>query len=106
LAAASPDGERMEEMVAAVDAGLAEVGADELPVVIVLNKVDLVDPLKRRRLAHRLPGGRRREGARRGSRPSDCSFRTTRVTGSPNCTSSGRRSTSGSIVQRVSSFVR
>jgi GTPase len=35
---------------------LSEVGADELPVEIVLNKVDLVDPLKRRRLANRFPG--------------------------------------------------
>ena len=43
-------------MVAAVDAVLAEVGADELPVQIVLNKIDLVDPLKRRRLANRFPG--------------------------------------------------
>ena len=53
---ASADDERMEEMVAAVDSVLAEVGADELPVEIVLNKVDLVDPLKRRRLANRFPG--------------------------------------------------
>ena len=50
---ASADDERMEEMVAAVDSVLAEVGADELPVEIVLNKVDLVDPLRRRRLANR-----------------------------------------------------
>ena len=53
---ASADDERMEEMVAAVDSVLAEVGADELPVEIVLNKIDLVDPLKRRRLANRFPG--------------------------------------------------
>ena len=43
-------------MLAAVDAVLGEVGADELPVQIVLNKVDLVDALKRRRLANRFPG--------------------------------------------------
>src|SRR6478736_2896599 len=42
---ASADDERMDEMVAAVDAVLAEVGADELPAEIVLNKIDLVDPL-------------------------------------------------------------
>ena len=53
---ASASEERLEEMVAAVDAVLAEVGADELPVQIVLNKVDLVDPLTRRRLANTFPG--------------------------------------------------
>ena len=52
---ASAPEERMEEMLAAVEAVLAEVGADELPVQVVLNKVDLVDPLKRRRLANRFP---------------------------------------------------
>ena len=61
----------MEEMVAAVDSVLAEVGADELPVEIVLNKVDLVDPLKRRRLANSFPGrasGRRLRRARGSTR--------------------------------------
>ncbi len=53
---ASAPEERMEEMLAAVDEVLAEVGADEMPVQIVLNKVDLVDPLRRRRLANRFPG--------------------------------------------------
>ena len=53
---ASAEEERMEEMVGAVEAVLAEVGAEELPVQIVLNKIDLVDPLKRRRLANRFPG--------------------------------------------------
>ena len=53
---ASADEKRMEEMVDAVDGVLAEVGADQLPVLIVLNKIDLVDPLKRRRLANRFPG--------------------------------------------------
>jgi GTPase len=53
---ASASDERMEEMLAAVDAVLADVGADELPVQIVLNKIDLVDPLKRRRLANMFPG--------------------------------------------------
>ena len=53
---ASAGDERMEEMRAAVDAVLAEVGAGELPVQIVLNKVDLVDPLRRRRLANVFPG--------------------------------------------------
>src|SRR5262249_51163219 len=53
---ASVGEERMEEMVAAVDSVLADVGADELPVQIVLNKIDVADPLKRRRLANRFPG--------------------------------------------------
>jgi GTP-binding protein HflX len=53
---ASAPEERMEEMVAAVESVLAEVGADELPVQVVLNKIDLVDPLKRRRLANQFPG--------------------------------------------------
>src|SRR2546425_1584788 len=43
--------ERMEEMVDAVESVLAEVGAEELPVAVVLNKIDLADPLKQRRLA-------------------------------------------------------
>jgi GTP-binding protein HflX len=53
---ASVPEERMEEMLAAVASVLAEVGADELPVEIVLNKIDAVDPLKRRRLTNRFPG--------------------------------------------------
>jgi GTP-binding protein HflX len=53
---ASAPEERMEEMLASVEAVLAEVGADELPVQVVLNKVDFVDPLTRRRLANRFPG--------------------------------------------------
>jgi GTP-binding protein HflX len=34
---------------------LHEIGAGELPIVIVLNKIDRVDPLGRRRLTNRLP---------------------------------------------------
>ncbi|HEX6701440.1 MAG TPA: GTPase HflX [Gaiellaceae bacterium] len=47
--------ERLEEMAAAVDAVLAEIGAGELPVEVVVNKIDAVDLLKRRRLANRFP---------------------------------------------------
>ncbi len=47
--------ERLLEQVAAVDAVLREIGAAELPVELVLNKVDSVDPLRRRRLANRFP---------------------------------------------------
>jgi GTP-binding protein HflX len=53
--ASAPD-EQQNAMVAAVDAVLAEIGAQELPVEIVLNKIDLVDPLGRKRLANRFPG--------------------------------------------------
>jgi GTPase len=35
---------------------LAGIGADDVPAELVLNKVDLVDPLRRRRLANRFPG--------------------------------------------------
>ena len=40
----------------AVDDVLHEIGAAELPVVVVLNKIDRLDPLDRRRLANRFPG--------------------------------------------------
>jgi GTPase len=54
LDASEPD-ERMDEMQAAVQAVLAEIGAAELPLRLVLNKVDQVDTLGRRRLASRFP---------------------------------------------------
>jgi GTP-binding protein HflX len=54
LDASEPD-ERLDEMRRAVDAVLAEIGADELPRELVLNKIDAVDPLARRRLANRFP---------------------------------------------------
>ncbi|HTZ06939.1 MAG TPA: GTPase HflX, partial [Gaiellaceae bacterium] len=44
--------ERLVEMIAAVDGVLAEIGARELPVELVVNKIDAVDPLHRRRLAN------------------------------------------------------
>ena len=53
---ASMSDERLEEQVAAVDTVLHEIAADELPVEIVVNKVDGVDALRRRRLANRFPG--------------------------------------------------
>src|SRR5438067_437629 len=52
--ASAPD-DALDEMVAAVEAVLAEIGAGELPVEVVVNKVDAVDPLRRRRLANRFP---------------------------------------------------
>ncbi|HYZ77420.1 MAG TPA: GTPase HflX [Gaiellaceae bacterium] len=47
---------RLEEMVRSVDAVLREIGAGELPIELVVNKVDAVDTLARRRLANRFPG--------------------------------------------------
>jgi len=51
--------DRLQEQVAAVDDVLAEIGADELPRELVLNKVDRLDSLARRRLANRFPGALR-----------------------------------------------
>jgi GTPase len=56
VADASLPDERLDETIAAVESVLAGIGADELPVELVLNKVDLVDPLRRRRLANSFPG--------------------------------------------------
>jgi GTP-binding protein HflX len=47
--------QRLVEQVAAVEAVLAEIGAGELPVELVLNKIDAVPPLARRRLQNRYP---------------------------------------------------
>ena len=46
----------MEETIAAVEAVLREIDADRIPRELVLNKIDTVDPLARRRLANRYPG--------------------------------------------------
>jgi GTP-binding protein HflX len=53
---ASAAEERLDEMIAAVDSVLREIGAKDLPVELVLNKIDGVDPLGRRRLAAHFPG--------------------------------------------------
>ncbi len=45
----------LEEMIAAVDAVLSEIGAEEMPVEIVLNKIDAVGEVDRRRLGNRYP---------------------------------------------------
>jgi GTP-binding protein HflX len=52
---ASASDEEQERQVEAVEDVLHEIGAGELPVSLVLNKVDLVDPLARRRLGNRFP---------------------------------------------------
>ncbi len=46
---------RLDEMVRSVDGVLADIGAGELPRELVLNKVDTLDPLARRRVAARFP---------------------------------------------------
>ena len=51
-AASDDDQDRQRE---AVDDILSEIGAGELPIEVVLNKIDLIDPLGRRRLANRFP---------------------------------------------------
>ena len=56
VADASVPDERLDETIGAVEAVLAEIGAAELPLELVLNKIDQVDPLRRRRLANRFPG--------------------------------------------------
>ena len=53
--ASAPD-EQLEAMADAVASVLAEIGADKLPILHVLNKIDRVDPLGRRRLSNRFPG--------------------------------------------------
>jgi GTP-binding protein HflX len=55
VADASQPDDRLSEMLAAVDSVLAEIGAASLPVQLVLNKIDAVDALRRRRLANAFP---------------------------------------------------
>jgi GTPase len=45
--------ETLVEQIAAVDAVLHEIGADELPIELVINKIDAVDDEHRRRLSNR-----------------------------------------------------
>jgi len=52
---ASASDDEQDRQRQAVDDVLGEIGAGELPVEVVLNKIDLVDPLGRRRLANRFP---------------------------------------------------
>jgi GTP-binding protein HflX len=55
VADASVSEDQIDSMVGAVDEVLAEIGARELPVELVLNKIDRVDEVGRRRLANRFP---------------------------------------------------
>jgi GTP-binding protein HflX len=53
---ASADDEEQDRQREAVGDVLNEIGASALPVEVVLNKIDRVDPLGRRRLGNRFPG--------------------------------------------------
>jgi GTP-binding protein HflX len=107
VADASQPEDRLVDQLHAVDTVLHEIGASALPLLLVLNKVDRLAPLPRRRLAGRyrdavqisaLTG----EGSGRvartdceplrpsGSRRSGCSSRTTRAHASRSCTHSAR----------------
>ena len=52
---ASANDERLAEQTQAVAAVLHDIGADDLPLELVLNKIDAVDPLRRRRLENAFP---------------------------------------------------
>ena len=52
--ASAPD-ERLDEQEAAVRGVLHDIGADDLPLEVVVNKIDTVDTLRRRRLTNRFP---------------------------------------------------
>jgi GTP-binding protein HflX len=47
--------DKLIEQIAAVDAVLDEIGASDLPLELVVNKIDAVDSLHRRRLSNRYP---------------------------------------------------
>jgi GTPase len=53
---AAADDDELDRQVEAVEDVLTEIGADELPLELVMNKIDLVDEIGRRRLANRFPG--------------------------------------------------
>ncbi|MDX6508343.1 MAG: GTPase [Gaiellaceae bacterium] len=52
----SASDDTLDEMIGAVESILAEIGASDIPTELVVNKVDAVDALRRRRLANRFPG--------------------------------------------------
>ena len=55
VADASLPDHRLAETIGAVNGVLADIGADDVPVELVLNKVDALDPLARRRIEHAYP---------------------------------------------------
>jgi GTP-binding protein HflX len=52
---ASAGDDRLDEQTRAVASVLHDIGAHELPLETVINKIDAVDALRRRRLANRFP---------------------------------------------------
>jgi GTP-binding protein HflX len=52
---ASAEDDEQDSQREAVDDVLHEIGAGDIPIEVVLNKIDQVDPLGRRRLANRFP---------------------------------------------------
>jgi GTPase len=52
---ATASDERLDQMARSVESVLDEIGAGELPRELVLNKIDALDPLARRRVAARYP---------------------------------------------------
>jgi GTP-binding protein HflX len=52
---ASAEDDEQDRQREAVDDVLHEIGAGDIPVEVVLNKIDRADPLHRRRLANRFP---------------------------------------------------
>jgi GTP-binding protein HflX len=46
----------IDEMIGAVESVLADIGASDIPTELVVNKIDSVDALRRRRLVNRFPG--------------------------------------------------
>ncbi|OFW52345.1 MAG: GTPase HflX [Actinobacteria bacterium RBG_16_67_10] len=55
VADASLPEHRLRETIDAVHSVLVDIGADDIPLELVLNKIDLLDPLARRRIAHGFP---------------------------------------------------
>jgi GTP-binding protein HflX len=55
VADASLTEDRLTETIAAVTGVLTAIGADDIPVELVLNKADRLDPLARRRVEHTYP---------------------------------------------------
>ncbi|MGH3064990.1 MAG: GTPase HflX [Gaiellaceae bacterium] len=55
VADASLPEHRLRETIDAVHAVLTDIGADDIPLELVLNKIDRLDALARRRIAHTFP---------------------------------------------------
>jgi len=55
VADASLSEDRLRETIGAVASVLADIGADEIPSELVLNKIDALEPLARRRVEHAFP---------------------------------------------------